>query len=148
MKLYRCDLCGRVFHEITPHVCVHGNYRKRNLTFTEFEDVDCEYIKKSKVDVKEKSFPNIPQGALTLQERDEPKIEFIANWEHRRYEIAKDAMAGIIANSSKDDYRYEERGCSQNYKYKLQRADIAHRAVLYADALIAELKRKDDGEEV
>ena len=44
MKLYRCDLCGRVFHKITPHVCVHGNYRKRNLTFTEFEDVDYEYV--------------------------------------------------------------------------------------------------------
>ena len=144
MKLYRCDLCGRVFHEIRPHVCVHGNYRKRNLTFTEFEDVDCEYVKKPKVDVKEKSFPNIPQGALILQEQADPKIEFMVNWEQRRYEIAKDAMVGIIANSHNDDYRYVERGCSQNYKYKLQRADIAHSAVLYADALIAELKKENN----
>ena len=142
MKLYRCDLCGRVFHKITPHVCVHGNYRKRNLTFTEFEDVDYEYVLKSEVDVKEKYFPNIPIGASMLQEQAEPKIEFMVNWEQRRYEIAKDAMAGIIANSSNDDYRYEERGCLQNYKYKLRRADIAHRAVLYADALIAELKKE------
>jgi hypothetical protein len=66
------------------------------------------------------------------------------DWEQRRYEIAKDAMVGIIANSHDDDYRYEERGCSQNYKYKLQRADIAHRAVLYADALIAELKKEQN----
>lgn len=137
MKLYRCDLCGRVFSQKTPHKCYGGCFHKRRLTFTEFEDADFEYIKATNI---------VPQGALTLQERAEPKIEFIANWEHRRYEIAKDAMAGIIANSNNDDYRYEERGCSQNYKYKLRRADIAHRAVLYADALIAELKRKDDGE--
>lgn len=101
MKLYRCDLCGRVFHEITPHVCVHGNYRKRNLTFTEFEDVDCEYVKKINI---------VPQGPLILQEQAEPKIEFMVNWEQRRYEIAKDAMVGIIANSHNDDYRYVERG--------------------------------------
>ena len=64
------------------------------------------------------------------------------DWEQRRYEIAKDVMVGIIANSHDDDYRYVERGPSQNYKYKLERTDIVHRAVLYADALIAELKNK------
>ena len=138
MKLYRCDLCGRVFSQKTPHMCSGGCFRKRSLTFIEFDNADFEYVKKTDI---------VPQGALILQEKAEPKIEFMANWEQRRYEIAKDAMAGIIANSSKDDYRDEERGCSQNYKYKLQRADIAYRAVLYADALIAELKRKNDGEE-
>ena len=66
------------------------------------------------------------------------------NWEQRRYEIAKDAMVGIIANSHNYDYRYVERRCSQNYTYKLERADIVHRAVLYADALIAELKKKGE----
>lgn len=137
MKLYRCDLCGRVFGQKTPHKCYGGCFRKHCLTYTEFEDADFEYIKKTNI---------VPQGALILQEQAEPKIEFMVNWEQRRYEIAKDAMAGIIANSNNDDYRYVERGYSQNYKYKLQRADIAHRAVLYADALIAELKRKDDGE--
>lgn len=138
MKLYRCDLCGRVFSQTTPHKCYAGCFRKHCLTYTEFEDDDCEYVKKTNI---------VPQGALILQERDEPKIEFMVNWEQRRYEIAKDAMVGIIANSHNDDYRYEERGCSQNYKYKLKRADIVHRAVLYADALISELKRKDGGEE-
>ena len=64
-------------------------------------------------------------------------------WEQRRYEIAKDAMVGIISNSHDDDYRVVERGPSQNYKFKLERADIARRAVLYADALIAELKKKE-----
>ena len=65
-------------------------------------------------------------------------------WEQRRYEIAKDAMVGIIANSHDDDYRVVERGCSQNYKFKLERAEIVRRAVLYADALIAELKKKGE----
>lgn len=65
-------------------------------------------------------------------------------WEQRRYEIAKDAMVGIIANSHDDDYRVVERGPSRNYKYKLERAEIVRRAVLYADALIAELKKKGE----
>lgn len=65
--------------------------------------------------------------------------------EQRRYEIAKDAMLGIIANSNDDDYRYIEMGYSKNFKYKLQREDIARRAVLYADALIAELKMEMNG---
>lgn len=65
-------------------------------------------------------------------------------WEQRRYEIAKDAMVGIIANSHDDDYRVVERGYSQNYKFKLERAEIVRRAVLYADALIAELKKKGE----
>lgn len=143
MKLYRCDLCGRVFHKITPHVCVHGNYRKRNLTFTEFEDVDCEYIKKSEVDVKEKSFPNIPQGALTLQERDEPKIEFMVNWEQRRYETAKSVMSAMLSPVDLLDImkRHEYSGNLSLQKY------LAKASCDYADALISELKRKDDGEE-
>lgn len=65
-------------------------------------------------------------------------------WEQRRYEIAKDAMVGIIANSHDDDYRVVERGPSQNYKYKLERAEIVRRAVLYADALITELKKEGE----
>lgn len=65
-------------------------------------------------------------------------------WEQRRYEIAKDAMVGIIANSNDDDYRVVERGHSRDYKYKLERAEIVRRAVLYADALIAELKKKGE----
>ena len=65
-------------------------------------------------------------------------------WEQRRYEIAKDAMVGIIANSHDDDYRVVSRGPSRNYKYKLERADIVRRAVLYADALIDELKKKGE----
>ena len=143
MKLYRCDFCGRVFHEIIPHVCVHGNYRKRNLTFTEFEDTDCEYVKKLEVDVKEKSFPNIPQGALILQEQADPKIEFMANWEQRRYETAKDVLCNILASVDLLEMsRRQEYVGAISLKERFAKASCA-----YADALIAELKRKDDGEE-
>lgn len=143
MKLYRCDLCGRVFHEIIPHVCVHGNYRKRNLTFTELEDVDCEYVKKPEVDVKEKYFPNIPQGTLMLQERAEPKIEFTANMEHMRYEIAKSVMSAMLSHVDLSNIvkRDEYLGNLSLQKY------LTKASCVYADALIAELKRKDDGEE-
>lgn len=135
MKLYRCDLCGRVFHEITPHVCVHGNYRKRNLTFTEFEDVDCEYVKKTKI---------VPQGALILQEHDEPQIEFMANWEHRRYETARDVLCNILASVDPLEMsRRQEYVGAVALKERLAKASCD-----YADALIAELKRKNDGEEV
>lgn len=92
MKLYRCDLCGRVFHERMPHICTHGNYRKRHLAFTEFDDVDCEYIKKSEVDVKEDNFPNIPKGALILNEQLKSKIEYLPNWEQARIDAAIAAM--------------------------------------------------------
>lgn len=144
MKLYRCDLCGRVFHERPPHICVHGNYRKRNLTFTEFEDVDCEYVMKSEVDVKEKYFPNMPLGALMLQEQAEPKIEFMVNWEQRRYETAKSVMSAMLSPVDLLDImkRHEYLGNLSLQKY------LAKASCDYADALIAELKRKNDGEEV
>lgn len=144
MKLYRCDLCGRVFHEITPHVCVHGNYRKRNLTFTEFEDTDCEYVKKSEVDVKEKSFPNIPHGVLILEKPLKPKTEFMVNWEQRRYETAKSVMSAMLSPVDLLDImkRHEYLGNLSLQKY------LAKASCDYADVLIAELKRKDDGEEV
>lgn len=139
MKLYRCDLCGRVFHEITPHVCVHGNYRKRNLTFNEFEDVDCEYVKKTDI---------IPQGALILQERAEPKIEFMVNWEQERVNIAKDTMRDILKQAWTDNGFKKELVDWTCKKGQLLQEYIANSSVMYADALIAELKRKDDGEEV
>ena len=127
MKLYRCDLCGRVFHEITPHVCVHGNYRKRNLTFTEFEDTDCEYVKKSEVEKPLK-----------------PKTEFMVNWEQRRYETAKSVMSAMLSPVDLLDImkRHEYLGNLSLQKY------LAKASCDYADVLIAELKRKDDGEEV
>lgn len=144
MKLYRCDLCGRIFHERIPHICIHGNYRKRHLPFTEFEDADNEYVKKSEVDVKEKSFPNIPQRALILEKTSEPKIEFMVNWEQRKYETAKSVMCAMLSSIDllEISRRYEIVG-ALSFQENLAKASCN-----YADALISELKRKDDGEEV
>lgn len=139
MKLYRCDLCGRVFHEITPHICVHGNYRKRNLTFTEFEDVDCEYVKKSEVDVKEKYFPNIPQGALILEKPLEPKIEFMINWEQARINAAIGAMTAMLASPE----LMEVITNPSNVVEKSFESRVAKLSAEYADALIAELKNNE-----
>ena len=124
MKLYRCDLCGRIFHERIPHICTHGNYRKRHLTFTEFEDVDCEYIKKSEVDVKEKSFPEVPRGSLILEKPLEPKIEYLTNWEQIRASAAIAAVP-FLQQVFKDNYKV-----------------IVEQSLQLADALIAELKKE------
>ena len=134
MKLYRCDLCGRVFHERIPHICIHGNYRKRNLTFTEFEDVDNEYIKKSEVDVKEKSFPKVPQGSLILEKPQDPKIEFLINWEQARIDAAIAAMGGILANPDLNiNFETDEDGVVLG---------VTSVSVKLSDALIAELKKE------
>lgn len=115
MKLYRCDLCGRVFGQKTPHKCYAGCFRKHCLTFTEFEDVDCEYVKKSEVDVKEKSFPKV-------------------NWEQRRYDIAKDVHRQML------DWIIDKNGKIMAEAIEQNRP--ARNAVFFADALIAELKKE------
>lgn len=137
MKLYRCDLCGRVFHERIPHICIHNNYRKRHLTFTEFEDADCEYVKKSEVDVKEKSFPDIPQGALILNEPLKSKIEYMVNWEQARIDAAIAAMP--IADKIIDGLHCAKYHSSQS----LHTIDnFVRECVGIADSLIAELKKE------
>ena len=135
MKLYRCDLCGRVFSQKTPHKCYAGCFRKHCLTYTEFEDDDFEYVKKTNI---------VPQGALILQEQAEPKIEFIVNLEQRRYETAKRVMSAMLSPVDLLDImkRHEYLGNLSLQKY------LAKASCDYADALISELKRKDDGEEV
>lgn len=144
MKLYRCDLCGRVFHERMPHLCTHGNYRKRNLTFTEFEDVDCEYVKKSEVDVKEDNFPNIPQGALILSEPLESKIEFMINWEQERVKFAQDAMLEMLKKIWDDVPFRRALADSAGKEGRLLPEYIANCCVSYADNLITALKNRED----
>lgn len=61
-------------------------------------------------------------------------------WEQRRYEIAKDAMVGIIANSHELDYRMAEH-YPNHERYP---SEVAMLAVAHADALIAELKKKGE----
>lgn len=125
MKLYRCDLCGRVFGQKTPHKCYGGCFRKHSLTFTEFEDTDFEYVKKTNI---------IPQGALILQERAEPKIEFMVNWEQARIDAAIAAMGGILANPDLNiNFETDEDGVVLG---------VTRVSVKLADALIAELKKE------
>lgn len=65
------------------------------------------------------------------------------DWEQRRYEIAKSAMQGIIANSHDRDYRTRERYSSYDSWRKEYPNEIAETAVAFANALIAELKKNN-----
>lgn len=131
MKLYKCDLCGRVFSQYTPHKCYGNCFRKHCLTFTEFEDDDYEYVKKPKI---------MPQGALILQEQAEPKIGFMVNWEHRRYETAKDLLCNMLASID-----LLEMSRRQEYVGAISLKDrLAKASCTYADALIAELKKEQN----
>lgn len=58
------------------------------------------------------------------------------DWKQRRYEVAKAAMQGLLANTEALNHNVVER-----YRATFQ-ADVAHSAVKYADALIEELKKK------
>lgn len=122
------------------------NYMRGRAMALSFKPLSCKSTKEQRM--REESLIEAMQDISDIK----CAVESIAyadnkiDWEQRRYEIAKEAMVGIIANSHDDDYRYVERGHSQNYKYKLQRVDIVHRAVMYADALIAELKKINEKE--
>lgn len=138
MKLYRCDLCGRVFGQKTPHKCYGGCFRKHSLTFTEFEDTDCEYVKKSEVDDKEKSFPKVPQGSLILEKPQDPKIEFLINWEQARVDAAIGAMTAMLASPELMQVVTNP----TNVVEKSFESRVAKLSREYADALIAELKKE------
>lgn len=115
MKLYRCELCGRVFDKMIPHQCSKNQYRKHNIVFTEFEDVEYEYIKKPESDVKEESFPEV-------------------NWEQMRAKAAISAMSGILANPDLNlNFETDEDGVV---------VGVTRVSVKIADALIAELKKE------
>ena len=110
-----------------------------SLTFTEFEDIDCEYIKKSEVNVKEKYFPNIPQGALILEKPLEPKFEFMINWEQARINAAIGAMTAMLASPA----LMEVVTNPSNVVEKSFESRVAKLSAEYADALIAELKKEE-----
>lgn len=131
MKLYRCELCGRVFNQKTPHKCYGGCFRKHSLTFTEFEDVDNEYIKRVISDVKENNFPNIPL---------EPKNEYLINWKQARVDAAIAAMQGKLADHTAMS-RLWQGACEDTSTFHRL---IAEAAVQLADALIAELKKTNE----
>lgn len=134
MKLYRCELCGRVFNQKTPHKCYGGCFRKHCLTYIEFDDTDNEYIKKSDFDVKENNFPNIPQGSIILKEPLE-YIEYKVNWKQARVDAAISAMNGLLSRRNNLPFDALEKEISE---------EAARLSVALADALIAELKKKGE----
>lgn len=90
---------------------------------------------------------------MTIEERNTAKaIQDIArefrkpkriDWEQRRYEIARDALTGLLSNPEINKL-YDE-GCSilmKSYKLGLgKQTAYAQYAINFADALIAELKK-------
>lgn len=63
------------------------------------------------------------------------------DWEQRRYEIAKDMLCAIYMDDGN-----ESRCANHNMGFEYQSLESsAHSAVRYADALINELKKHDNG---
>lgn len=63
------------------------------------------------------------------------------DWEQRRYEIAKDMLCAIYMDDGN-----ESRCANHNMDFEYQCLESsAHTAVRYADALINELKKHDNG---
>lgn len=70
------------------------------------------------------------------------ELEFLdeeIDWEQRRYEIAKSAMQGILSNESIEISLNDE-----SYEYHCLAKDIAKASVIYADAIIDELKKEHE----
>ena len=61
------------------------------------------------------------------------------DWNQRRYEIAKSAMQGILSNESIEISLNDE-----SYEYHCLAKDIAKASVIYADAIIDELKKEHE----
>lgn len=78
-------------------------------------------------------------SVLTWDDVPLSELEFLdeeIDWNQRRYEIAKSAMQGILSNESIEISLNDE-----IYEYHCLAKDIAKASVIYADALIAELKK-------
>lgn len=71
---------------------------------------------------------------------DEPTID----WEQRRYEIAKDVMAGIISNEEQAAYARVEAKYEKGEIHTIPKA-ISRYAIALADGLIEELKKDKQG---
>lgn len=75
------------------------------------------------------------------------EIEFLditeqqpVDWEQRRYEIAKDAMKGILSNEDQCAYASSEAHYEEGETHTIPKA-ISRYAVALADTLIEELKK-------
>ena len=70
----------------------------------------------------------------------ECELDFSAiDWEQRRYDLAKDAMQGILSNEEEVGYACSEATYKENEKHTVPKA-VAQFAIACADALINELK--------
>jgi hypothetical protein len=74
----------------------------------------------------------IPESEEGYQKRE-------IDWEQRRYEIAKEAMSGILSDENCVGYASVAAEYSENEKHTYPKA-VSRYAVACADALIAELK--------
>lgn len=80
---------------------------------------------------EDKKFTNVASDEIEMIEMIDDWGEKEIDWEQRRYEIAKDALAGIISEESipgVDPFHYIDKDVS--------------RAIEYADELIKRLKTK------
>ena len=134
MKLYRCDLCGRVFDKKIPHICKEKNYRKHHLFFTEIDDVDNEYIKKSEADVRENFSTKIWQAPHILSELPISNIEYFVNWEQIRAYAAIAVMQASAASPA------SMKVVTSSTMVTVER--LAQVCVRYADTLVKELKKE------
>lgn len=94
--------------------------------------------------------------ALVLCRFNDGKLEFIPkdhldnmdydpiDWEQRRYEIAKDLMAGIISNEEQAAYARVEAKYEKGEIHTIPKA-ISRYAIALADGLIEELKKDKQG---
>lgn len=80
------------------------------------------------IDSKGRERKRVPMNIYWDFEDVEEELTKEIDWEQRRYEIAKDMMAAFLSNS-----------CSNMHGGTIEKQ--AYEAVLYADALIAGLKK-------
>jgi len=102
------------------------------------------------VDVKFSTHPNpaVDETYWWCKDKQESyhksELDFMEcdiDWEQRRYEIAKEAMIGILSNEDEVNYACSDAEYSKNEVRTVPKS-ISRFAVACADALIGELKKK------
>ena len=93
----------------------------------------------SYVDSKGNECVNVPLNYYWDFENIEEVKSTDIDWNQRRYEIAKSAMRGILNNESIEISLNDE-----SYEYHCLAKDIAKASVIYADAIIDELKKEHE----
>lgn len=86
-------------------------------------------------------------GAFNVRRFRDQEIQILEaetpiNWEQRRYEIAKEALSGILADTDQSSYACTHAVYAPREKPTVSKA-VSQMAVACADALIEELKRTE-----